>query len=85
MLAAYGGGLAGITYDDWFALWLNRYRVMQRRAAEVAMGIGLALGGKPDSSFFDALADDAEEATRAERKFEADSREQAAIERHKFK
>lgn len=84
MLSVYGTGLTGqLTYDVWVGLWLNRNRVAHRRAAEMAMAIGLAMGEKPEKSFFDSMADDAEEAAEAEKLFEANTREQAAINRIK--
>jgi hypothetical protein len=46
MLAAYGAALgsgAGLSYTEWYALWLNLDRARYQRACEVAIGLNVAL------------------------------------------
>lgn len=86
-LGGHGDGSAGdgqpLTYDAWFALSLNRRRVSLQRSAEIAYGIGLALGGPKagDRSLFDALADDEDEALEAEMNARAEEAEAAYLNR----
>ena len=61
MADAYGSAIATngqrLSYTVWVGLWLNRIRILYRRAGAVATGIGVAFGGKGSRDFFDALTD----------------------------
>ena len=65
-----------LTYETYLGLLLNKSRIAQNRAMEVARGIGLFMGAKPD---FADLVDSDDEAKLAEFRWEADKMEMEAM------
>jgi hypothetical protein len=51
------------SYTQHFGLWLNRDRVLNRRARSVEIGCSIAMGtGQPTEAYFGAIADNEEQA-----------------------
>jgi hypothetical protein len=66
---AYGAGFLGkLTYPQFVGLWLNRNRVLYRRAQSVVLGVALANRADPPKDFFAEITDnEQEEAVAASR------------------
>lgn len=84
MLALYGSGIlpAPPSYEQYLSLWLNRGRVLNLHAKAIADGFAIAMGAKPDRSFFEAIVDFEEQADEAQYQYEAERQQQEAVARY---
>lgn len=68
-----------LTYPQYLGITLNRERINEARAGEVLRGIELAFGARPA---FREVCESPQEAAAAEKRWEADKREQEAMKGH---